>query len=161
MRMSVSVIIPTLNEESCLAESLRQLRMQKPHEIIVVDGGSNDATCSRAGAADHLLHGPRGRANQMNLGAVHASGDVLLFLHADCHLESGALAEAEACLRRRRVVAGCFRMAVDAPGLIYRWIDQFAKIRVSLTGLVYGDQGLFVLRARFHTLGGFPSVRLM
>src|SRR5262249_36469327 len=108
--MSVSVIIPTLNEERCLGDTLYQLRQEQPREIIVVDGGSSDATCRTARAADLLLNGPRGRAVQMNLGAAHASGEVLLFLHADCSLGAGALREAERLLSRQSVVAGCFRM---------------------------------------------------
>lgn len=160
--MSVSIIIPTLNEMSCLGDVLRQLREQRPREILVVDGGSSDDTCALAAAgADRLLHGPRGRAAQMNLGAAQASGDVLLFLHADCTLEPGALAEAERGLRQRGVVAGCFRMTVTAPGIVYRLIDACATGRVRLTGLVYGDQGLFVKRDRFVRVGGFPPLRLM
>src|SRR5947209_12816954 len=112
--MTISVVIPTLNEESCLGETLRRLREEQPHEIIVVDGGSRDATCRLARAADLLLHGPRGRAAQMNLGAEHATSDVLLFLHADCALETGALADAERRLSRPEVVAGCFTMTVRA-----------------------------------------------
>jgi rSAM/selenodomain-associated transferase 2 len=159
--MSVSVIIPTLNEESCLGETLRLLRQHRPQEIIVVDGGSSDATCRLAAAADRLLHGPRGRALQMNLGADHARGDVLLFLHADCSLEAGALAEAGRCLRNAGVAAGCFTMSVRARGLLYRSIDACATARVRLTGLVYGDQGLFLRRELFRRLGGFPPLRLM
>lgn len=159
--MPISVIIPAFNEAACLPAALRRLRAHKPHEILVVDGGSTDATCSRAGDADRLLHAPRGRAAQMNHGAAHASGDVLLFLHADCWLEKGALAAAEACLARRGVAAGCFRMRVDAPGPLYRSIDACATARVRLTGLIYGDQGLFVKRERFQQVGGFPSLRLM
>ena len=159
--MSVSIIIPAWNEESCLAETLRLLRRQGPHQIIVVDGGSSDATCRSAAAADRLLHGPRGRAVQMNLGAAHADGDVLLFLHADCSLEAGALEEAEGRLQRRSVAAGCFTMEVLARGLLYRAIDACATARVRLTGLVYGDQGLFVRRDLFARLGGFPPLRLM
>jgi rSAM/selenodomain-associated transferase 2 len=157
----VSVIIPTLNEESCLAQTLRRLRSERLHEIIVVDGGSSDGTCSQASEADLLLHSPAGRAAQMNCGAAHASGDVLLFLHADCALEPGALAEIEPCLAGRGVVAGCFRMRVQAQGLLYRTIDWSATARVRLTGLAYGDQGLFLRRALFMELGGFPDVRLM
>jgi hypothetical protein len=97
----------------------------------------------------------------MNLGAVHAVGDVLLFLHADCTLEPGALRAAEAALGRRGVAAGCFRMTVTAPGLLYRMIDACATARVRLTGLAYGDQGLFLYRDRFERLGGFPLLRLM
>ncbi len=159
--MPVSVIIPTLNESACLPQTLRCVRAQSPCEIIVVDGGSSDGTCDRAGEADRLLHGPRGRAAQMNLGAAHATGDVLLFLHADCTLEAGALPWAERCLARRGVAAGCFRMTVTAPGLLYRLIDAAATARVGLTGLVYGDQGLFVQRRRFEQVGGFPPLRLM
>src|SRR6516165_4581138 len=106
-RMSVSVIIPALNEEASLGQTLRALREEQPHQIIVVDGGSTDGTCQVAAEANLVLHGPCGRAWQMNLGAVHATGDVLLFLHADCCLQAGALREAEYCLRRREIAAGC------------------------------------------------------
>lgn len=159
--MKVSIIIPTLNEESGIAESLDLLREQRPHEIIVVDGGSSDGTCRLARAADKLLHGPRGRAWQMNLGAASASGDVLLFLHADCWLESDALIHMERSLRPRGVVAGCFRMEVRAAGPLYRCIDACATARVRCTGLIYGDQGLFLRRDCFEHLGGFPPLRLM
>lgn len=159
--MSVSVIIPTLNEESCLAATLRQLRQERPLEIIVVDGGSSDATCSQAAAADQFVHSDPGRAVQMNRGAAHAAGDVLLFLHADCTLEAGALEEAAALLGERSVAAGCFRMTVEARGPLYRSIDWCASARVRLTGLAYGDQGLFLRRTLFEELGGFPEMRLM
>ena len=159
--VSVSVIIPTLNEESCLAETLRLLRPLCPHQIIVADGGSTDATCGLAGAADLLVHGPPGRGAQMNRGAAHATGDTLLFLHADCSLEAGGLSDAERLLRKRGVAAGCFRMTVRARGLLYRSIDACSTARVRLTGLVYGDQGLFVRRGLFERVGGFPPLRLM
>jgi rSAM/selenodomain-associated transferase 2 len=157
----VSVIIPTLNEATGLADTLRSLRQERPHEIIVVDGGSRDATCERASEADVVLSGPRGRAAQMNHGAAHATGDALLFLHADCTLEAGALAAAVRCLRRPGVAAGCFRMRVAADGWPFRSIDYFATARVRLTGVVYGDQGLFLTRERFERAGGFPELRLM
>lgn len=160
--MSVSVIIPALNEEACLGETLALLREHRPREIIVVDGGSSDATCRLAEhGADRLLHGPRGRAAQMNHGAAQAQGDTLLFLHADCSLEVGALEEAERLLRLRGVAAGCFAMTVRAVGLLYRSIDCCATARVRLTGLAYGDQGLFLSRDLFQRLGGFPPLRLM
>ncbi|GIW78657.1 MAG: glycosyl transferase family 2 [Gemmatales bacterium] len=160
--MSISVVIPVLNEEGCLVETLRLLRQQKPAEIIVVDGGSSDRTVPLAKQwADVVLRGPRGRAVQMNYGARQARGDVLLFLHADCSLENGALLEAEKKLRSRRVVAGCFTMTVRASGLLYRAIDRCATARVRLTGLVYGDQGLFLRRQQFFEWGGFPPVDLM
>jgi rSAM/selenodomain-associated transferase 2 len=159
--MRISVIIPTLNEAACLGETLRRLGDEGPHEVLVVDGGSSDETCRIAAADAVLVHGPRGRAAQMNLGAARATGDALLFLHADCTLEAGALAAVERTLDRRGVAAGCFRMAVTAPGLVFRLIDAAATARVRLTGLIYGDQGLFVRRDRFARLGGFPPVHFL
>ena len=97
----------------------------------------------------------------MNHGAAHATGDLLLFLHADCTLETGALRAAAKCLERSGVAAGCFRMTVTAEGSVYRLIDACASARVRLTGLIYGDQGLFVERRRFARIGGFPQLRLM
>jgi rSAM/selenodomain-associated transferase 2 len=159
--MDFSVIIPTLNEERCIGETLAGLRLLRPREVLVVDGGSSDATCTIAARAATLLHGLRGRAAQMNHGARQASREALLFLHADCRLESGALEAAANCLSRRGVVAGCFRMRVEADGLVYRCIDAAATARVRLTGLAYGDQGLFVTRRLFEQVGGFPQLRLM
>jgi rSAM/selenodomain-associated transferase 2 len=159
--MTISVVIPTLNEAARLAETLRSVRAERPHEIIVVDGGSGDGTVKAAREADRVLQSPRGRAGQMNHGAAHAAGDVLLFLHADCTLEPGALRAAECALRRHGVAAGCYQMRVTAPGPAFRLIDACATARVRLTGLVYGDQGLFVERGRFERIGGFPPLRLM
>src|SRR5205085_6946895 len=156
-----SIIIPALNEEDGIEETVRSLRCERPYELLVVDGGSTDATRERAAAADGVLVGPRGRAAQMNHGAAHASGDVLLFLHADCTLEAGALGAAQRCVGRRGVAAGCFRMTVQASGLLYRVIDAWATARVRLTGLIYGDQGLFVRRSDFARCGGFPLLRFM
>src|SRR5437879_4007083 len=121
--MRVSIIVPALNEEEHIAETIGNLRAQQPHEIIVADGGSSDATRERASAADQVLSGPRGRAAQMNHGAAHATGDVLLFVHADCLLEPGALAAVRRCLEHRGTVVGCFRMEVRAKGWLYRAID--------------------------------------
>jgi rSAM/selenodomain-associated transferase 2 len=159
--MRISVVIPALNEEACLAQTLRGLEAEGPHEVLVVDGGSCDETCRIAAAGARLLQGPRGRAAQMNLGADRATGDALLFLHADCTLEPGALRAAAQALGRPGIAAGCFRMTVTAPGLVYRAIGACATARVRLTGLVYGDQGLFVARDLFARLGGFPPLRLM
>ncbi len=158
--MRFSVVIPALNEALCLKETLSGLAAEEPHEVLVVDGGSSDDTCRIAAAHARLLQGPRGRAAQMNLGADSATGDALLFLHADCSLEPGGLRSAARILARG-AAAGCFRMTVTAPGAVYRLIDACATGRVRCTGIVYGDQGLFVDRERFLRLGGFPPLRLM
>jgi rSAM/selenodomain-associated transferase 2 len=159
--MTVSVIIPALNEESCIAETIRNVGDEHPQQIIVVDGGSSDATCKQAREADLVLHGPLGRAAQMNQGAAQATGDSLLFLHADCRLARGALAAVEQALSRSQVIAGCFRMRVQAEGLLYRMIDGCATSRVRLTGIIYGDQGIFLRRQLFQQVGGFPVLKLM
>lgn len=159
--VSVSVIIPTLNEASCIADTIHSIRVQRPREIIVADGGSSDNTRAAACAADRFIEAPRGRAAQMNAGAAQASGDILVFLHADCALAAGALADAQKKLARPTVRAGCYTMSVRAGGLLYRTIEACASARVRLTGLVYGDQGLFLRRVDFVRLGGFPSVRFM
>ncbi|MGE3807609.1 MAG: TIGR04283 family arsenosugar biosynthesis glycosyltransferase [Gemmataceae bacterium] len=159
--MTVSAIIPVFNEEDCLSGSLAALRALDPLEIIVVDGGSSDATCQAAASATRVLHGPRGRAAQLNLGASHARGDVLLFLHADCWLQAGALKEVETQLACPDVIAGCFSMCVPESGPWFRCIETCANVRVRLTGLAYGDQGLFLRRGDFERLGGFPPVQLL
>ena len=157
----VTIIIPTLNEATCIARTLETLRGQHPYEIIIADGGSTDGTLELARGADLVLAAPPGRAVQMNSGAAVARGEHLLFLHADCRLAAGAVAAIGPALRRPSVAAGCFSMRVEAAGPLFRSIDACATARVRLTGIAYGDQGLFVRRADFARLGGFPPLRFM
>lgn len=159
--MSVSIIIPTLNEASCIATTIENVRQQLPLEIIVVDGGSTDGTPQLAQGADQIMSVAPGRAAQMNAGAAIARGRHLLFWHADCTLQASGLAALQRALERRTVIAGCFSMRVAAEGMVFRAIDACATARVRLTGIVYGDQGLFVRRDDFVRLGGFPGVRFM
>jgi len=154
-------VIPTLNEAACIAGTVQSLRRQRPGEIIVVDGGSDDDTIALARDADLVLTTSPGRATQMNAGAMRARGDGLLFLHADCTLEDHSLAAAVVLLRKKSIIAGCFAMRVQANGWTYRIIDGCASARVRLTSMIYGDQGLFLRRADFERLGGFPNVSFM
>src|SRR5437667_4613332 len=151
--MAVSVVIPTLNEAAVLSGAIGRLRDQQPHEIIVVDGGSTDRTLQAASGADLVLQAAPGRASQMSVGAARATGDVLLFLHADCVVEPGALRQAGERLARPHVTAGCFTMRVGAEGPLYRWMEFVASARARLTGIIYGDQGLFVHRETFEKVG--------
>jgi rSAM/selenodomain-associated transferase 2 len=162
-----SVIVPVLDEEArigaCL-EALTAARGAQELEVLVVDGGSTDGTVERAQAVPGVtvLAGPRGRARQLNRGASRARGDVLLFLHADSRLAPGALDAAAAALARDPAApGGAFRMAVDAPGLAFRVVEWLSHARLRATGVICGDQGLFVRAAAFRALGGFPDQPLM
>ena len=160
--MRVSVVIPTLNEAGSIARTLGRVRQASACEIVVVDGGSEDGTPESVRAyADQLVSAPRGRARQMNAGARAANGEALLFLHADTippeqfsELIVEALADPE-------VVGGRFDVCVDAPGWLFRLIGSLMNIRSRLTGIATGDQGIFVRRAVFETIGGYPEWDIM
>lgn len=159
---TISIIIPVLQEEARVSECVAGARALGSVEVIVVDGGSSDRTGELASGADRVLQSPRGRATQMNTGAAVASGEVLLFLHADCWLEPAGLVEITHTLASRPdVVAGGFRQILDHPGRAYRWLEWGNAARVRWPGWIYGDQGLFVRRSVFETLGGFPILPLM
>jgi rSAM/selenodomain-associated transferase 2 len=159
--LNVSVIIPTLNEESCVAHTLERLARDKPAEIIVADGGSHDATVEIAARWARVVETPRGRAIQQNAAARAASGDILLFLHADCWPELGWQTALQRAMQRADCVAGCFQMHIDRDGLVYRAIDWGGDLRVRWLSLPYGDQGIFMRRDLFWKFGGFPTVSLM
>ena len=159
--MPISVIIPTLNEEQSISATIEQTRSLGLCEIIVVDGGSDDATLQQAEKADRYMTVRRGRSHQMNAGAKVASHDVLLFLHADCRLDQGCLEDVAHCLSRQDVAGGCFQQRIAADGLRYRMIEFGNAWRVRWLKWAYGDQGIFVRRKVFEELGGFPDLALM
>lgn len=158
--LSVSVIIPTLNEQSCLAQTLERVAMDRPAEIIVADGGSTDETRQIAARWARVLTVPRGRAIQQNRAAATATGDVLLFLHADCWPEAGWHEQVVRAIERG-CVAGCFQMRVRGNGLCYRLIERGGDLRARWLGMPYGDQGIFLRRQLFFQFGGFPRVSFM
>ena len=132
-------------------------------EIVLVDGGSTDATAAIAARFPEvsLLSSPRGRARQMNAGARAARGDVLLFLHADTLLPDGALAAVQVAVSHPGVVAGRFDVRFDNPGRAFRMIASFMNQRSRWTGISTGDQAIFVCREPFDALGGYPDIPLM
>lgn len=157
MSMRISVIIPTLNEESCLPETLAMLAaLSDSPEVIVADGGSSDQTCSIARQGGCVISSPLGRAVQMNAGAAAATGDVLLFLHADTHLPPDGLAAVREALSDTAVEAGAFRLRFydDSPFLNF----YAACTRLPIPSLCFGDRALFVRRATFEEIGGFPDI---
>jgi rSAM/selenodomain-associated transferase 2 len=152
------VIIPTLDEERLVARAVRSVRREA--EVIVVDGGSCDGT-PRAAAAEgaRVLSTEPGRGRQLDAGARIASGEWLVFLHADTWLEEGWAA---ALLDLGSgAVGGAFRFAIDSPRHGYRLIEAGVALRCRLLRLPYGDQGLLVRRDVYDRIGGFPPLPLM
>lgn len=160
--MRVSIIIPVLNEEQSISRTLDVLAPLQADEIIVVDGGSTDCTvalCRRHGVVP--LVSARGRANQMNYGARHATGDVLLFLHADTLPPLSALGDIRTALADPTVVGGRFDVKLDSERFIHRVIGFMISWRSRLSKVGTGDQGIFVRRELFQELGGYPAIPLM
>jgi rSAM/selenodomain-associated transferase 2 len=156
----ISIVVPTRNEEERIAETLRRLRDPEVVEVIVVDGGSEDRTVEIARPlVDRLVEAPAGRAGQMNAGARLASGEILLFLHADTIVPAGfGAAIVAAC---RTAIGGRFDVELDAPAGIFRVIEWAINLRSRWSGLFTGDQGLFVRRDVFEALGGYPNQPLL
>lgn len=160
----LSVIIPTLNESSTLEQCLGLLveMRERGHEVIVVDGGSRDDTVRMARRqADHVLQSGRGRARQMNAGARAASGDVLLFLHADSRLPADADRLILGALTTRDRVWGRFDVRLSGSHWLFRIVGAMMNLRSCVTGIATGDQGLFVKGTAFVSAGGFPDIPLM
>ena len=157
--MRCSVIVPTLNEASTIADALRRVQRLAPHELIVSDGGSEDGTPELARPYATVVNGRRGRGVQLNAGAARATGDVLLFLHADVRLPSDALDAIEAALLDPVVVGGHFRVRFGTrPGEMFvaGAYDLLRRVNV-----VYGDAAIFLRRTAFERLGGFRDYPIM
>jgi len=160
--MLVSVIIPTLNEERYIANTLQFLSAVPQVEIIVVDGGSIDKTVQAARHfTEYVFLTHAGRAHQMNFGAQHATGDVLLFLHADTMLLPGAIEMVRYHMRRVNVVGGAFDLHLDSERALVRAIARLGTLRSRLTRVPYGDQGLFIRSRIFQHIGGFKLMPIM
>lgn len=157
----ISVIIPVLNEAKILEKTLSQLQPElKSHELIVVDGGSTDASVHIGEKYGKVITSERGRAKQLNAGAAAATGEILIFLHADIWLESGALAAVVSALTSG-YVGGGFRQQIDGRCFLYRLIEIAGNIRGKYLKVFYGDSGIFLTRTDFEKIGGFPDVPIM
>jgi len=154
----LSVIIPALNEEAHIEETILSARSPDA-EIIVVDGGSADRTAERAQQAGAtVLTGPRGRALQQNRGAAMARASVLLFLHADTLLPKDYVAQVFETLMERKIALGAFRFKTNLDRPLMRAIQVMTNFRARILGLPYGDQAFFVRKPIFHAAGGFPEM---
>jgi rSAM/selenodomain-associated transferase 2 len=153
--MTVSVIIPALNEEDFVRGSITSAIEDGADEVLVVDGGSTDDTPRVASSMTRVLKSPPGRGCQMNTGAAAAHGDLLLFLHADTRLTAGAIAAAQQAVRRG-AGAGCFRLRFYPDSSVLRVFSAFTALPTR--SLCFGDRGLFVSRSLFESIGGYAEI---
>ena len=158
----ISVIIPALNEEEGIALAVRSVRQGFHAQCIVVDGGSGDATrLAAAEAGAEVLQCPPGRARQMNYGAKRALGEIVLFLHADSRLPEGWDTAVRAAMKTPGVTLGAFTFYVPEKIMGIKIIAWGVHMRSRFFQMPYGDQGLFLPRALFEKLEGFPDIPIM
>lgn len=169
-RPRLSVIVPVYREAEGVVDGLRWLLGERPDEVVVVDGASEDGTAAAArgcqpayqaaGVALQVIDGPRGRAAQMNAGAAVASGEQLLFLHVDTRLRPGALERLRLAYRAGGD-AGWFALQLDNPRWLATATAWLATQRAALSRVATGDMGIYCSRALFERVGGYPLVPLM
>ena len=160
----LSIIIPALNEAAILTHTLMRLQdmRERGHEVILVDGGSDDETASMSLAlVDQVIDSPRGRARQMNRGASVARGEVLVFLHADTWLPRGADRIMLRALADKELAWGRFDVELSRERWLLPMVAYSMNLRSRLTGIATGDQAMFVHRSLYEQVGGFPDIPLM
>lgn len=166
----ISIIIPVLNEATTIEETLTKLQNVTDIEVIIVDGGSWDETvalakhCVRRFAPSSqfkVISTAAGRASQMNAGAAVATGDILLFLHADTHLPPEFDTLVRQALQNPGTIAGAFELRINADLRGLRLIEKIVYVRSHVFSMPYGDQAIFLKATIFHALGGFPDLPIM
>lgn len=162
--MRISIIIPALNESEHIESTLAHLEplRQQGHEVIVVDGGSQDKTLEMARMrADKVIQTTPGRAQQMNVGASQALGDILWFIHADTQVFEHAAQQIRNVMKNEHNHWGRFDIRLSGKHLLLRLVERLMNLRSCLTGIATGDQGIFVRRTCFEAIGRFKQIPLM
>ncbi|WP_193197572.1 TIGR04283 family arsenosugar biosynthesis glycosyltransferase [Nostoc sp. MG11] len=158
----ISIIIPAINEAGNVKAAIVTIELSKNIEVIVVDGGSQDDTVAIAQSLGiKVISSSPGRAAQMNAGAMAASGEILLFLHADTRLPTGFDAMIRTALQQPRTVAGAFNLRIDASLLSLRWVELGVNWRSRFCQMPYGDQAIFLTKEVFQQIGRFPELPIM
>ncbi|MCK5836382.1 MAG: TIGR04283 family arsenosugar biosynthesis glycosyltransferase [Desulfobacula sp.] len=165
MQMDISIIIPVLNEQDQIRQTIATIFQQAfpgKFEVIVVDGSKEGTTlCCIKNKAVIPLMSPPGRGCQMNSGARIASGKILLFLHCDTRLPEGGLAAVQTVMKNSSVKAGAFDLSIDGRGLFYRMVERTASVRSRLTKIPYGDQTIFIRKNYFDSIGQYREIPIM
>lgn len=160
--LKISIIIPALNEAPTISQVISIAQTATNVEIIVADGGSSDLTPEIAKSLGvRVVFSTTGRATQMNAGAAVATGDILLFLHADTHLPQGFDTCVRQALAKPGTVGGAFELKIDAPLPSLRLVETGVYWRSHFLQMPYGDQAIFFKTATFEKLGGFPDLPVM
>jgi len=159
---SISVVIPTLNEECNVVKTVSGVRKIPGVEVIVVDGGSTDKTVSAARSCGvKVILSEPGRSRQMNAGAREARGEMLLFLHADTSLPEGFKCYILNIVSKQNTAAGAFRLRLDTEYQSLRIIERLANWRSTFLQMPYGDQAIFLKKELFWSIGGFRDTPIM
>ncbi|MEH1997622.1 MAG: TIGR04283 family arsenosugar biosynthesis glycosyltransferase [Nostoc sp.] len=158
----ISIIIPAINEAGNIKEAIATTQQSINIEVILVDAGSKDGTVEIAQSLGvKVISSSLGRAVQMNAGALAASGEILLFLHADTRLPTGFDEMIRTALQQPGIVAGAFNLRIDASLLSLRWVEWGVNMRSHIYQMPYGDQAIFLTKAVFQQIGGFPELPIM
>ncbi len=161
----ISIVMPALHEADTINSIIGHLYDQEfceDYEIIVVDGDPDGETISAIQHRDvKTIVSARGRARQMNAGAAIASGDILLFLHADTRLPVSGLQKISSIMEQEQYVAGAFSLRIDSSRLSLRILSSINSLRFRLTRIAYGDQAIFVRRNYFNEIGCYKDIPLM
>lgn len=158
----ISIIIPVLNEASTIEQTWESLENASNVEVIVVDGGSQDETVAITRSLGiKVLSSPPGRACQMNAGAASATGDILLFLHADTLLPAWFDDMVRKVISQPGIIAGAFELGIDAEQRSLRLVEKMVNWRSRYLQMPYGDQAIFLKTTVFRDIGGFPDLPIM
>jgi len=160
-KMKVSIIVPVLNEADNIYNLVDMLqRLEGDKEVIIVDGGSTDGTLQLIPDSFITVNSEKGRGRQLNKGAAAATGDIFLFLHCDSLLEADVLEKVQRVIESG-CVGGCFTMKFDRKNWLLSIIAYLSNLRVKIFGIIFGDQGMFVKKDVFQSLGGFADIPIM
>jgi len=165
MRYHLSIIIPVLNEAYIINRTLMHLQNLEGDfslELIIVDGDPEGSTLAAVTSTTvKKIKSPRGRGFQMNQGSRLATGEILVFLHADVVLSKDALLQIVDVCRRKDFAGGAFSLGIDSGKPVFRLIEKAVSIRSRLTKIPYGDQAIFINKTIYDKIGGFRDIPLM